>query len=40
MKKDNVKKTKMDSDCGGLKPYDPIKPPKKTPVKKADTKKK
>lgn len=38
MKKDNVKKEKMDNDCGGLKPYNPIKPPKKTTTKK-DTKK-
>lgn len=38
--------SKMDDDCGGLKPFDPVKAPvkktqvKKTPVKKAGTKKK
>lgn len=32
--------TKMDKDCGGLKPFDPVKPPKKTTTKKTkDTKK-
>lgn len=30
MKKENVKKVKMEDDCGGLKPYNPIKPPKNT----------
>lgn len=30
------KKTeKMDESCGGLKPYNPIKPPKKTETKKS-----
>ena len=41
----NKKTEKMEKDCGGLKPFNPIKPPKKTdtkktPAKKADTKKK
>lgn len=33
------KNTKTDELCGGLKLYNPIKPPKKTPAKKTDTKK-
>ena len=28
------KTVKTDEDCGGLKPYNPIKAPKKTTVKK------
>lgn len=28
------KTTKMDDDCGGIKPYNPIKPPKKTSTPK------
>lgn len=45
MKKEKTT-VKMDEDCGGLKPFDPIKKPtkksttKKTDTKKADTKKK
>ena len=45
MKKEKTT-VKMDEDCGGLKPFDPIKKPtkkpdtKKTPAKKTDTKKK
>lgn len=33
------KNAKMEEDCGGIKPYNPIKPPKKTSAKKADAKK-
>lgn len=29
----------MEEDCGGLKPFNPVKPPKKTSAKKTDTKK-
>ena len=29
----------MEEDCGGLKPFNPIKPPKKTNTKKAPAKK-
>ena len=35
----NTKKVKMEDDCGGLKPYNPIKPPKKTTAKKKVVKK-
>lgn len=39
MKKEAKKKERMEEDCGGMKPI-VIKPPKKTPAKKAETKKK
>lgn len=45
MKKEKTTE-RMEEDCGGLKPFDPIKKPtkkatpKKTGTKKADTKKK
>ena len=35
----NTKKVKMEDDCGGLKPYNPIKQPKKTTTKKKSVKK-
>lgn len=40
----NKNAEKMEKDCGGLKPFNPIKPPKKSdtkkPAKKATTKSK
>ena len=39
MKKEKAN-VKMDDDCGGLKPFDPVKKPKKEQTtKKKDTKK-